>query len=93
MDTFDIAFVKGIIVFALAAGTGMSAFWLWLRERRRGGPELNRIVDALREENAALHADLGTRIFELEDRVDFVERRVVEAPRVESLPSRITTPV
>lgn len=93
MDPSDIAFVKGVIVFVLAAGTGMSTFWLWLRERRRGGPELNTIVDALREENAVLRAELETRMFELEERVDFVERRVVEAPRVEPLPSRIITPV
>jgi hypothetical protein len=39
MDPSDIAFIKGVITFVLVAGTGMSAFWLWLRERRRGRPE------------------------------------------------------
>lgn len=93
MDPSDIAFVKGIIVFVLVAVTGMTAFRLWLRERRRGAPELTGIVDALREENAALQAELGNRMFEIEERVEFVERRLVQAPKVEPLPSRITTPV
>lgn len=94
MDPSDVAFIKGVIAFVLFAGTGMSTFWLWLRERGRGRPEVDRIVDALREENAALHAELGARVFELEERVDFVERRLVQAPKVEPLPqTRITTPV
>ena len=94
MDPSDVAFIKGVIAFVLVAGTGMSAFWLWLRERRRSRPAVDRIVDALREENAALQAELGARMGELEERVDFVERRVVQAPKVEPLPQgRITTPV
>ena len=94
MDPSDVAFIKGVIAFVVVAGTGMSAFWLWLRERRRGRPEVDRIVDALREENAALHTELGARMAELEERVDFVERRVVQAPKIDPLPrGRITTPV
>lgn len=94
MDPSDVAFIKGVIAFVLLAGTGMSTFWLWLRERRLGRPEVDKIVDELREENATLQAELGTRMLELEERVDFVERRLVQAPKVEPLPqSRITTPV
>lgn len=94
MDPSNVAFIKGVVAFVLVAATGMSAFWLWLRERRRGQPDLARIVDALREENAALQAELGARMAELEERVDFVERRVVQAPKNEPLPQgRITTPV
>ena len=94
MDPSNVAFIKGVIAFVLVAGTGMSAFWLWIRERRRGRPELDKIVDALREENATLQAELGARMVELEERVDFVERRLVQAPKVEPLPQRrITTPV
>jgi hypothetical protein len=90
----DVAFLKGVIAFVLIAGTGMSAFWLWLRERRRGRPDVGKIVDAVREENATLQADLEARILELEERVDFVERRLVQAPKVEPLRQpRITTPV
>jgi len=94
MDPSDVAFIKGVIAFVLLAGTGMSTFWLWLRDRRRGRPEVDKIVDALRDENAALQAELVTRMLELEERVDFVERRLVQAPKVEPLPqSRIPTPV
>jgi hypothetical protein len=61
MDPSDIAFIKGVITFLLVAGTGMSAFRLWLRERRRGRPDVGKIVDALREENAALQAEFEAR--------------------------------
>jgi len=94
MNPVDIAFIKGAVTFVLLAGTGMSAWWHWLRERHRGRPDSDRIVDALREENAALQSDLAARIGEIEERVDFVERRLVQPPRAEPLPqSRITTPV
>ena len=94
MEHADIVFIKSVIAFVLVAGTGMSAFWLWLRERRRGRPEVDKIVTALREENAALEADLGARMVELEERVDFMERRLVQAPEVKPLPQRrVITPV
>jgi hypothetical protein len=94
MDPSDVAFVKGVIAFVLVAGTGMSAFWLWLRERRRGRPETEKVVEALREENATIQAALEARIVELEERVDFVERRLVQAPKADLLPPRrATTPV
>ena len=94
MDPTDVAFIKGVIAFVLFAGTGMSTFWLWHRERRRGQPELDKVVDVLREENAALQAELEARMLELDERVDFVERRLVQGPRAEPLPqSRLPTPV
>jgi hypothetical protein len=93
MDPSDVAFVKGVIAFVLVAGTGMSAFWLWLRERRRGRPGTEKVVEALREENATLQAALEARMMELEERVDFVERRLVQAPKADLLPPRrATTP-
>ena len=94
MDPSDIAFVKGIIVFVLAAGAGLRAMRIWLEARRQGRPELDGVVQALREENAALQAELGNRMFELEERVDFVERRMVQERKPEALPEpRIVTPV
>ena len=94
MDRSDIVFIEVAIAFVLVAGTAMSAFWLWLRERRRSRPEVDKIVTALREENAALRAELDARMVELEERVDFVEHRLVQAPRVEPLPQRrVITPV
>jgi len=94
MEKADIVFIKSVIAFLLLAGTGMSAFWLWLRERRRGRPETDKLVEALREENATAQADLAARIVELEERVDFMERRLVQAPKPDPLPQRrVTTPV
>ena len=94
MDPSTVAFIKGAVAFVLVAGTGMSALVLWLRERRRDRPAIDKIVETLREENAALQAELGGRLIELEERVDFVERRFVQAPKGESLPQRrMTTPV
>jgi hypothetical protein len=94
MDPSTIAFLKGAVAFVLVAGTGLTIARLWLQERRRSRPDADRIIDVLREENAALQAELGARMVELEERVDFVERRIARAPRVEPLPEgRITTPV
>ncbi len=94
MSNADIAFVKAVIGFMLVAGTGMSFFWLWLRERRRGRPDAEKIVQALREENATLQAEQGARIYELEERVDFLERRLVQGPKTEPAPERrVITPV
>lgn len=94
MDPSTVAFIKGAVAFVLVAGTGLSAFMLWARERRRGRPEVDRIVESLREENAALQSELGARLIELEERVDFVERRFVQAPKAEPLPERrVATPV
>jgi hypothetical protein len=94
MDQSDIDFIKGVIVFVLIAGAGLRAMRIWLGERRRGRPELDGVVDALREENAALQAELGNRMLELEERVDFVERRMVQAPKPEPLPEpRVVTPI
>ncbi len=94
MDPSDIAFVKGVIVFVLVAGAGLRAMRIWLGARRQGRPELDGVVQALRDENAALQAELGNRMFELEERVDFVERRMVQERKPEVLPEpRIVTPV
>lgn len=94
MEASTAAFIKGVIAFVLVAGTGMSALVLWLRERRRGRPDVDKIVEALREENAVLQSELDARLIELEERVDFVERRFVQAPKGELLPPRrMTTPV
>ena len=57
MTPSDIVFVKAIISFVLVAGTGMMAFWLWLRARGRSAPDLSKLLDAVREENTQLHAD------------------------------------
>lgn len=94
MDPSNIAFVKGVIAFLLVAGTAMSGFWLWIRARARPRAEVDRIVEALREDHAQLQAELGTRMAELEERVDFMERRLVQERESARLPQPPTrTPV
>jgi len=92
MDQSDLAFVKGVIAFVLIAGTAMGAFWLWLRERRRTLPGADQ-VDALREENARFQAGIDARLAELEERIDFTERRLVQERGMARLPeARPRTP-
>jgi hypothetical protein len=56
---------------------------LWLRSRAQARPELdNSALDALREENSELRA----RVAEVEERVDFVERRLVQEQQPPRLP-------
>ena len=95
MNPSDIAFVKAVIAFLLLAGTGMTAFWLWLRARGRAAPDLSKFLDSVREENAQLEADLRARIAELEERVDFTERRMVQEREPARLPQppKARTPV
>jgi len=91
----DIVFIKAIIGFVLVAGTGMAGFWLWLRARARAAPDLSKVLDSVREENAQLEADLSARIAELEERVDFTERRLAQEREPVRLPQppKARTPV
>jgi hypothetical protein len=94
MDADTVAFAKAMIVILVFAGIGMGTFWLWLRARARPHPEIDRLVEDLRAENAHLHAELGARLAELEERLDFAERRLVQERAPAPLPSaRIPTPV
>ena len=95
MSPPDIVFIKAVIAFVLVAGTGMTGFWLWLRARGRPGPDLNKFLDSVREENAQFQTDLSARMAELEERVDFVERRFVQERDVARLPQppKARTPV
>jgi hypothetical protein len=89
-----VAFTEGIVTLVVFAGIGLTGFWLWSHHRGRPQPDPERVLDVLREDNAQLHADLGARITELEDRLDFVERRMVRAGGQGQAPStRIPTPV
>ncbi len=90
----DIAFIKGVIAFVLVAGTSMGALRMWLRARNNASPDTGRLLDALREENLQLRADLEARMAEIEERVDFTERRLVQDRPNPRLPgSTARTPV
>jgi hypothetical protein len=77
MDPY-LDFLTGVVAFVLVAGTGMSVYWLWLRERRRRLTGTDEMVEALREEHAQYQAEVGARLAELEERVDFAERRLAQ---------------
>jgi hypothetical protein len=95
MGPGDVAFVKAVIAFVLVAGTGMTGFWLWLRARARATPDVSKLLDSVRQENAQLEADLNARMAELEERVDFTERRLVQEREAVRLPQppKARTPV
>jgi len=95
MGPGDVFFLKAVIVFVLVAGTGITGFWLWLRARARATPDLSKLLDSVREENAQLQADLNARMAELEERVDFTERRLVQEREAVRLPPppKARTPV
>ena len=94
MDASTVAFIKGAIAFLLVSGTGMVGTWLWFRLRATYRSDAPGAIDLLRDEQARLEAELGSRMAELEDRVDFVERRLVQGRPPQNLPSeRERTPV
>ncbi len=94
MDPTDIGFIKAVVAALVMAGTVSGAVRLWLRVRARPLPDTNRLVEELRDENAQLRSELEAHMAELEARVDFTERRLVQERTATRLPlSRIQTPV
>jgi hypothetical protein len=95
MDPADIAFIKGALAFVLLAGTGLSAYWIRLKGRHLAATRGEDLFEAQREENARLRAEVDARVAELEERVDFVERRLIqehERPRLPG-PPQVRTPL
>ena len=94
MNPSDVFFVKAVIVFVLVAGTSVGTFWLWLRSRSRPPANLDKTIEGLREENAQFQAELTARMAELEERLDFAERRLVQERQAPPLPQpKARTPV
>jgi hypothetical protein len=95
MTPQDVIFIKVVISFVLVAGTGLTGLWLLLRARARATPDLGKLLDSVREDNAQLEADLSARIAELEERVDFAERRLGQEREAARLPQppKARTPV
>ncbi len=88
MDPYTVAFIKGAIAFLMVSGTGMAGCWLWFRLRATYRADRTTEIDALRDEHTRLEAELGGRMAELEERVDFVERRLVQERPPAQLPQR-----
>ena len=89
MDRSVVVFIEGVIAFIVLAGTGMGAFSLWLRARRLQAHPDHAALEPLREENTQLR----DRLAELEERVDFVERRLIQGHPLSQLPQPEMTPV
>jgi hypothetical protein len=93
MDPTDVAFIKGAVAFALLAATGLSAYWLRLRARLQAQRELPPL-DAVHDDMAQLRASLDARLLEVEERLDFAERRLIQESReVREEHPRALTPV
>ena len=88
MDESTVAFIKGVIAFLLVSGTCMAGTWLWFRLRATYRGDSQAVIDALKDEHARLEAEMASRMAELEDRVDFVERRLVQGRPPTNLPPR-----
>ena len=94
MDVADIAFVKAMVMATFVAGTALTAYWLRLRSRMLRSPDLERQMEAVREEARLERETLESRLAELEERVDFTERRLAEAPRQAArLEPPVVTPI
>ena len=75
MDHSVVAFLEGVVAIVVLAAIGERGVSLWLRSRAQRRPQLDSsALEALHQENSELRARMG----ELEERVDFVERRLVQ---------------
>lgn len=92
MNGEDAAFVKAVIMFVLFAGTGMGGYWLRIRGRHLAASSRDDLPDAVRDEMAQLRADVDARMIELDERMDFVERRLVQEGDKPRLPARSERP-
>lgn len=95
MSGDDVAFIKAVVMMCLFAGAGLSAYWLRIRARQLGGSNRDEILEAVRDEMAQLRADVDARMVELDERTDFVERRLAQQRDTSRLPapSELPTPV
>jgi hypothetical protein len=75
-----------LISLGMTTGAGLAGYWLWLRERRRTLPGANPDLDALKEENARFQAEIDDRLESYDERIDFVERRLIQSPDRPRLP-------
>ena len=89
MEHDVLIFIEAVTAFALPAFTGLLAYYMWLRHIRRLPSDTTSELIELREDNAQLRADLEARLAEFDERVNFVERRMVQPP---PLPSRLQPP-
>lgn len=90
MGPNEIAFAKAMVFLFLFAGTGLTFYSIRLRHKSHANPQLENDLQDQLDEEMRRRAALESRLAELEERVDFTERRLVQKGRPE-LPA--TTPV
>lgn len=94
MSPEDVGFFKGIIVFVLLAGSGMTFYWMRMRAKALTPPADPRLGE-LEDEQARLRAEMDARLAEMENRQEFIERRLTRQDRP-ALPAElpaVSTPV
>jgi len=85
MGHLVLPFIEAVVGFMVLAATAERGVALWLRYRAQNHPELGTAaLEDLRAENA----ELRTRMAEVEERLDFVERRIAQ----EQPPPRLQPP-
>lgn len=93
MDPADVGFIKAVVAFVVVAATAFGGARMWLRFRYLAHSPDQGVLDAAREENAQLRATLEARVAELEERLDFAERRLVQERSPRPRESGAHTPV
>ena len=94
MGQFEIAFAKMVVLATMVIGSCFTFYSLRLRHKARDTRKLERELDALHEETAGHRAAFEARIAEMEERLDFVERKMVQPkPEPRRIEPRIATPV
>jgi hypothetical protein len=78
MDSSVIAFAEAMVLAVVLIGSGLTFYSLRLRHRSRGNPELENDLRDQIELEAERRAALEARLAELEERVDFTERRLIQ---------------
>ena len=94
MDPSTLAFAKGLALLVTVAGSALTGFRLWLVHRRTAEPGTDRRIETLHEHQAQLEDAVESRLAELESRLDFAERQLLQHPSDRALPDvRMVTPV
>lgn len=86
MDPNELQVFKLIIVLTIMSGTGLGAFWLWLRAKSLTAPDRDDLLEEVRADHLKVQSEILGRLNELEERVDFTERRLVQGNSRDQIP-------
>jgi Tfp pilus assembly protein PilO len=80
MDSGVVAFTEAMVLAVFLVGSAFTWYTIRLRHKRQEHPELDHELREQLEIEAERRAALEARVAELEERVDFTERRLVQQP-------------